>query len=84
MTVRFPVLHLSDVLDQPFEPVTVAEADAPALAELILLSTLVEERRSNRSFLASFGVGLSALRLVSIPFMREGNRLLQPEMNLEV
>jgi hypothetical protein len=84
MTVRFPSLHLSSVRDLPVEPVTVAEADVPALAELILLSTLVEDKRNNPLFLVSFSVEISAPRLVSIPFMREGNRLLQPEMNLEV
>jgi hypothetical protein len=85
MTVRFPsLLPLSAAQEQLIEPVTVSEADAQILAELVLLAALVEERRNNPSFLASFGVELSALRLVSIPFSREGNRLIQPEMNLEV
>ncbi|MDD2308593.1 MAG: hypothetical protein PHH91_03330 [Desulfuromonadaceae bacterium] len=84
MTVRFPSLQRSPVRDLPVEPITVAEVDVPALAELILLSTLVEERRNNPSFLVSFSVDLSGVRLVSVSFKREGNRMIQPEMNLEV
>jgi hypothetical protein len=84
ITVRFPFLQPSGAHDLAVEPVTVAKADAPILAELILLSSLVADRRSNPSFLTSFSVELSGGCLVSIPFRREGNRLLQPEMNLEV
>lgn len=84
MTVRFPALQQSAAQDPTVEPVTVAEADAPVLAELILLSALMTGLRSNPSFLTSFSVELSGVRLVSVPFRREGNRLLQPEMNLEV
>jgi len=84
MTVRFPSLQTSMAQELLIEPVTLSEVDAPLMAELILLATLVEERRNSPSFLASFGVVLSGLRLVSIPFMREGNRLIQSGMNLEV
>lgn len=84
MTVRFPALPLSTAQEQRIEPVTVTEADAHVWAELVLLAAFVEDRRNNPSFLASFGVELSALRLVSIPFRGEGNRLIQSEMNLEV
>jgi hypothetical protein len=84
MTVRFPVLNLAHEQELPLEPVTLSEVDAPVMAELILMATMVEERRNNPAFLASFGVVLSGLRLVSLPFVRkEGNRLIQTEMNLE-
>ena len=84
MTVRFPRFSESVNGDRSFEPVMLGEKDVPQLAELIALAALVEGRRNNQDFLASFGVELSGLRLVAIPFSREGNRLYQAEMNLEV
>ena len=84
MVVRFPLFSQSPMPFQPIRPVTVAEADARLLAELILLAAAVEDRRNNPSFLVSFGVELFGMHLVSIPFRSEGVRLLQPEMNLEV
>ncbi|MEI7817550.1 MAG: hypothetical protein WCI45_10220, partial [Desulfuromonadales bacterium] len=72
------------VQDSLVEPVTLSEADAPLMAEMILLASLVEELRTSRSFLASFSVQLTSLAPVSIPFTRKESRLLQLEMNLEI
>ena len=82
--VRFPRFSDSGKKDQPFEAVVLSECDLAPLAELTVLAALVEERRRNPNFLASFSLRLAEPCLVTIPFEREGNRLFQRELNLEV
>ncbi|MFA7060362.1 MAG: hypothetical protein WC156_06040 [Pedobacter sp.] len=84
MTVRFPRFSESAHAGQPFMAVTICERDVQQLAELIVLAAIVEGRRNNPDFLASFGVELSGLRLVAIPFTLRGRKLYQAQMNLEV
>lgn len=82
--IRFPRFSDSGKKGLPFEPVLLSEGDLAPLAELAVLTALVEERRRNPNFLASFSLRLAEPRLVTIPFKQEGNRLFQKELNLEV
>lgn len=82
--VRFPRFSDSGKKDLPFEPVLLSESDLAPLAELAVLTALAEERRKNPGFLASFSLRLAEPCLVTIPFEREGKRLFQRELNLEV
>lgn len=84
MTVRFPRFSESSHGGQHFLAVTICERDVPHLAELIVLAALVEGRRNQPRFFTSFGVELSGLRLVAIPFKLKGSRLYQAQMNLVV
>ena len=84
MTVRFPHFSESSHGGQPFLAVTICERDVPHLAELIVLAALVEGRRNQPGFLTSFGVELSVVRMVAIPFTLRGSKLYQEQMNLEV
>lgn len=84
MAVRFPRFRELPAAGQPFEAVTLSEKDVPQMAELIVLAALVEGQRNNPNVLTSFGVELSGLHLLAIPFSQEGSRLYHMEMNLEV
>ena len=84
MTIRFPRFSESSHGGQPFLAVTICEKDVPHLAELTVLAALAESRRNQPGFLASFGLRLSRLRLVAIPFTLRGSKLYQAQINLVV
>lgn len=67
-----------------FEPTVMDASDIEALGEMIILSAIVEARRSDGDFLHSFSLELGACKLVTIPFTIIGSRLIQKELELEI